>query len=50
MLLLKQGRPGQGDKSETVADFLTFLFPFDFSTWTTKRLKHAVRVVDHVNC
>jgi len=29
-------------KSETVADFLAFLFPFDFSTWTAKRLKHAV--------
>jgi hypothetical protein len=36
LVLLKQGRPGQGDKSETVADFLAFLFPFDFSTWTAK--------------
>jgi membrane-anchored protein YejM (alkaline phosphatase superfamily) len=42
LVLLKQGRPGQGDKSETVPGFVAFLLAFDFSTWTAKRLKHTV--------
>jgi hypothetical protein len=41
LVLLKQGRPGQGNKKKTVAEFLAFLFPSGFSTWTAKTLKQA---------